>query len=220
MPALLDQNIFTQTNLDSAALTMLGSLLHNFCEPGAYRGVALRNGKAEATFTLRVDPGCAASQVNIDLATLAQAGQSGCGGDSGPTFTVHPKGYAIFHVSKGAGGYAVHLGISGAEGPAPKTFDSRQLKPGDIFAATLLRPGKYRATNALNKTHAEIVVSYPMIGKTAYEPGPAVNVECTAEGFLPKEIRVTPAQGQVFHCKTPVHLQIELVKADDGPKRS
>lgn len=218
MPALLDQNIFTQTNLDSAALTMLGSVLHNISEPGAYRGVALRNGAAEATFTLRVDEGCAASQVNIDLATLGQTGRSGCGGDSGPVFTVHPKGYAIFHVGEGAGGYAVHLG-SVTNGPAPKAFDSRHLKAGDIFTATLLRPGTYRATNALNKTHAEIVVSYPVTGKTAYKPGPAMSVECTAEGFAPKEIRLTPAQGQVFHCKTAAHLKIELVKADDGPKR-
>ena len=218
MPALLDQNIFTQTNLDSAALTMLGAVLHCFGEPGAYRGVALRNGKAEAAFTLRVDPGCAASQVNIDLATLARRGRSSCRGDSEPTFTVHPKGYAIFHVSQGAGGYAVHVG-SIADGPAPKVFDSRSLKAGDIFTATLMRPGTYRATNALNKTHAEIVVSYPTIGKTAYQPGPALSVECTGEGFSPKEIRLTPAQWQVFHCKTAAHLKIELVKPDDGPKR-
>ncbi len=220
MPALLDQNIFTQTNLDSAALTILGSVLHRFSEPGAYRGVALRNGQAEATFTLRVDPECAASQVNIDLATLGQTGQSGCGGGSGPVFTIHPKGYAIFHVSQGAGGYAVHLGRAAAEGPGPKAFDSRLLKAGDIFTATLLRPGTYRVTNALNKTHAAIVVSYPVMGKTAYQPGPAVSVECTSEGFAPKEVRLTPAQGQVFHCKTAAHLKVELVKADDGPKRS
>lgn len=219
MPALLDQNIFTQTNLDSGALTILGSVLHTFSEPGAYRGVALRNGSAEATFALRVDPECAASQVNIDLSALANTGPSGCGGGAGPAFAVHPKGYAVFHVGQGPGGYAVHLGIAGDEGPGPKAFDSRKLQPGDIFTATLLRPGTYRVTNALNKTHAEIVVSYPVVGKTAYKPGPAVSVECTGEGFAPKEIRLTPAQGQVFHCKAAAHLKIELVKADDGPKR-
>ncbi len=211
MGAPWDPAIFTQTNLDSAALTMLGSVRHCFGEPGDYRGVALRDGREEAAFTLRVDAGCADLQVHIDLATLGQ---------TGAVFMVRPAGHAIFHVSRGAGGFAVHLGnIAAAEGPVPKAFDSRQLKAGDIFTATLLRPGTYRVTNALNKTHAAIMVSYPVMGKTAYRPGPAVNVECVGEGFMPKEIRLTPAQGQVFHCQTAAHLTIELVKADDGPKR-
>ncbi|HEX3684774.1 MAG TPA: hypothetical protein VHU83_19715 [Bryobacteraceae bacterium] len=219
MNALLDQNIFLQTGLDSASLTQLGAIIHQFTEPGDYRGVALRGGQAEATFTLRVDPASAATQVNIDLATLqASATKSGCCGQAGnPVFTVNPTGYAVFHVSSGAGGYAAHVGKID-RGPQPKSFDSRHLAPGDLFSATIIRPGSYTASAAGVEGECQIVVAYPVRGAKPFQPPAALRVAVSDSGFKPKRVELKPAQGLIFELRQTTSLKIELVTPDDGPQ--
>ena len=39
MNLTFDRNLFTQIGLDSASLTMLGTIVHSFPQPGEYRGV-------------------------------------------------------------------------------------------------------------------------------------------------------------------------------------
>ncbi|MDE3179027.1 MAG: hypothetical protein KGM47_05135, partial [Acidobacteriota bacterium] len=149
MNAAAQAYLFKQTDLDSGSLTMLGAIVHQFAEPGEYRGVSLRNNQRDAVFYLKVEAGSAVNQVNIDLATLADGpgGQSPCGcGPSGAgavqSFLVGAKGHAVFHVSGGPGGFALHVGRSAQE-PQPREFDSIELKDGDLFTATFLRPGVY-----------------------------------------------------------------------------
>lgn len=216
--------LFTQTNLDSASLTMLGTVIHRFPELGTYRGVALRQGQTEATFTLTVTNDSAASQVNIDLAGLAQLGPdapgSGCCSPGGGErqFIVSPQGYVVFHVGQGLGGYAVHLGRM-EKGPQPKDFDSRELKLGDIFTAVVIRPGTYLVNNNRTGARAELVVSYPMGGgKVQYRPPAPLRIVVTENGFSPERIEAKPAQVQVYQIETPARIKIELVKADDGPR--
>lgn len=207
-----NQYIFTQTDLDSGALTMLGAVLHNPRETAEYRGMVLLDEQAVATFYVKVDPASAASQANIDLAELAEAADA----DRDRQFTISPSGYLVFHVTRGVGGFAVNLGKSGA-GPQPKSFDSRELKEGDLFAATLLRPGVYRVSNLHDRYRAEVVVDYPKPGETPYRPPEPSHIDCTVEGFRPEKIQLQAAQGLVFSCKTTVRIKIELVKPDDGP---
>jgi hypothetical protein len=219
MNALLDQNIFLQTGLDSASLTQLGAIIHQFSEAGNYRGVALRAGEAEATFTLRVDPASAATQVNIDLATLqASATKSGCCGQGGsPVFTVNPSGYAVFHVSSGTGGYAAHVGKID-RGPQPKSFDSRHLTSGDLFSATIIRPGSYAATATGVHGQCKIVVAYPVRGAKPFRPPAPLRVAVTSSGFEPERIELKPMQGLIFEIRETTSLKIELLEPDDGPK--
>jgi hypothetical protein len=209
---ILNQHIFTQTDIDSGALTMLGTVVHNQREPGEYRGLVLLSEQSVATFYLEVDPSSAASQVNIDLATLNEPVNT----EQGRQFTISPTGYVVFHVASGAGGFAVHLGKAGA-GPQPKSFDSRELRDGDLFAANLLRPGVYEISNLLGQGRAEAVVDYPKPGEAPYRPPEPARVDCTAEGFRPERIRLQAAQGLIFSCKTAARIKIELVKPDDGP---
>lgn len=209
-----DQHLYTQIGLDSGALTQLGAVVHAFGEPGEYRGTARRGDLPEATFQVSVDPGCAIAQVNIDLAMLVEDDDP-CGDDT-RRFTVHPQGFAVFRVSKGSGGYSVNVRRAD-ENRAVKAYDSRRLEEGDIFAAMLLRPGRYSIANELSKARGEVTVAYPTVGKTAYRPPAALHVDC-GDSIKPSAIRLKPAQGLNIHATGPARIAIELVEPDDGPK--
>jgi hypothetical protein len=172
MKARINQLLFTQTSLDSGALTMLGAVIHSFSEPGRYRGTVLRGERPTARFSLAVDDDCAETQVNVDLATLKPEEQ----------IQVNPRRFVVFHVSRGAGGYAVRVGrLSGEKEEA--VFDSRELRNGDTFAATLIRPGTYTVANVNNRARGQVVVAYPKVGvrRTAPQtpsPSPAPDGRC------------------------------------------
>jgi len=220
--------LFSQIGLDSGALTLLGSVVHRFTEPGEYRGVALRPNAPASVFYLTVEKDRAINQVSIDLAALAEPGASSqacctCGkmhdGPSQGHFLLGAGGYVAFHVSGGPGGFAVRLGKS-ADQPQPKDFDSAAITGGDLFAATILRPGRYSVKN-LAQTGAqagEIDVAYPAPGETAYQPPPPIRIDCTHTGFDPAKVALTAMQGSLFVCHVPSRLKIELVTALDPPK--
>jgi len=239
MATTLDRNFFTQIGVDSGALTMLGAIVHTFGEPGEYRGVVLSEAdggdeRSEATFYVSVDRECAVASVNIDLASLAgtasQAASAGpesdsdccCGpegdvsGGAGPHYTVHPKGYAVFSVSGGAGGYAVNV-RKAVEDPELNAYDSRTLHAGDIFSAILARPGRYSVRNELGDAKAAVTVSYPGDGKRAYRP-PAPEVVELRDTIEPAQIALKPLQGLNFKVHTDARIVIELEEADDGPR--
>lgn len=213
-----DSYLFTQFGLDSAALTMPASVIHSFCEAGQYRGTVRRSAGPEATFYVSVDKHCAVAQVNIDLAKIVagppDAGE--CCGDGGEhRFVVHPKGYVLFHVGGGAGGYSVNIRIASEERALP-AYDTRQLQPGDRFAGVLLRPGTYSMRNQAGKAEGELVVAYPVLGRTPNRPAP-VSIVC-GDYFDPPRVELVPAQGIVFDIQQAAHIKVELLRADDGPK--
>jgi len=216
--------IFTQFGLDSGALTILGRVIHQFGAPGEYRGAALLPNAPAVPFYVTVDKGSAANQVQIDLAALTNtpAGSGGCscgknhGGPSAAHCFVGAKGYAVFHVSGGAGGHAVR--IVGVE-KSQLEFDSTALAKGDLFAATILRPGRYAVTNLTQAGTAagNIEVSYPVTGRAPYRPAEPARVSCTTAGFSPAAIELTAAQSCVFNCEASSRIKIELVTPLDPP---
>jgi len=216
MRAFIHHHLFTQTSLDSGSLTMLGSVVHNFSEPGNYRGRVVRGTETTASFRLRVDEECPAMQVNIDLATLASpvpepvVDESACP-EPGRQFAVNPKGYTLFYVSQGRGGYATLVGKP-EEGYEAQPFDSRELKEGDMFASTIIRPGIYSVVNVVTGAQGEIAVAYPRIGTAPYRPPAPVFIECTENALAPDRIEIKPAQGQVYRCRVPSRIAIELIR--------
>jgi len=228
MKAYINHHIFTQTSLDSGALTMLGAIIHNFPEPGIYHGTVFQGPETVALFQLLVEEDSPAMQADIDLAALkAPAECCDCGSEGHDVeqyFSVNPKGYAVFYVSRGAGGYAVQVAKVPAEGDkeqqkkrAAAAFDSRELKDGDLFAATLIRPGTYSVTNENAKATGQIAVAFPKPGKAPFRPGDPVSIECTAAVFRPAKIAIEASQGQLYRVKVPSRIKIELLKPDDGP---
>jgi hypothetical protein len=99
-------------------------------------------------------------------------------------------------------------------------FDSRELTEGDIFAVTMIRPGTYSVTNVHADTRGEIVVTYPKLGKVPYRPSNPITIDCTKKAFNRKEIKIAPAQGQVYHIKTRSRIKIELLRPDDGASKA
>jgi hypothetical protein len=233
MNLTFDQNVFTQVGLDSGSLTVLGSVVHSFQEPGEYRGSVHKVDGGQAVFYITVDKNSPAAHVNIDLATLKEFSEKSeedcCDEETVNHFTVNPKGYAVFHVSAGSGGFSVHVRRT-EEDPNEKVFNSQQLGEGDIFSAVILRPGTYSMSNRLGadsekgkekekeKERARAVVSYPEMDKTAYRPPEPVRVQVSPRGFEPARISLKPAQGLVFDIKTSARIVIELVEPDDGPR--
>lgn len=229
---IVDRNFFTQIGLDSGSLTLLGCVIHTFAEPGDYRCVVLQGDATQAVFYISSDPSCPAAGVNIDLAALAgvapagaTASDCGCGGGSsgqgsaqGQRFTVHPKGYAVFHVSGGAGGYVVHARRA-VEDRDVLGYQTSSLVAGDIFSAVLARPGRYSIRNTLGEGRAEVTVDYPGTGRTPYTPPAAEVVEVGAR-FEPATIAVKPMQGINFNIRADARIVIELLEPDDGPRAS
>lgn len=210
-----DQNLFTQIGLDSGSLTILSAVIHNFREPGEYRGSVQQEGGDQSVFYITVDKNSSVAQANIDLASLNKPVDVCCEA-SRNHFTVNPKGYAVFHVSSGSGGYSVHIRRAD-EDTKVKVFNSQELGEEDKFSAIIIRPGIYSVTNTFTNAKAEVVVAYPGAGKVAYRPPAPVRVEEEHKNFEPRQIKIKPGQGILFECKARARYKIELVKADDGP---
>ena len=166
MNSITDLPVFTQTSFDSGALSGLGAVVHRLAQPGEHRVTVLQGEKPIQTFPLRVLampaqppaappsasvphplPTAGPVEVHVDLGRVL-----GAPGQVAPLLpedlAVVVQGYAVFHAPPGSSGLAVQLHAPQAETGAP-SFDSRQLQNGDIFAVTLLRPGRYSLTNAL-----------------------------------------------------------------------
>jgi len=226
MKTLVNRHLFTQTGVDSGALTMHGMVIHTFREAGEYQIALLWNNETIRRFPLIVDNSAEAMQVDIDLVAL-QRHDTHHGAEE--QFMLKPGGNTVFYVSRGAGGYAVLATRLGEQQPreegqgkrpertpTPAPFDSRELRDGDMFAVTLLRPGAYSLTNAPGRAKGELVVAYPK-QRTRYDPTPEpVTVECTDKGFVPSRVELQPMQGLVFRVLTPSRIRIDLSKPDDG----
>ena len=214
--------LFRQPGLDSGSLTMLGTAVHRFTKAGSYRGVSVRNGVRDAVFYVTVVDGDAVNQVDIDLASLSldrRPAGCDCAPDGGRRFVLATHGYAVFHVSGGAGGFAVHVGRAATE-PQAREFDSERLAGGDMFAATVLRPGRYSVAEVVRGgpgAKAELDVAYPAASKTAYQPPGVVRVAVTERGFEPAAVRMTAFQACLFTCAAPARIKIALVRPYDAP---
>ncbi len=222
MKPILNPLVFSQINLDSASLTMLTSTVHNVSEAGIYDGTIKRGSDTVGLFRLSaidVSTNCcteAKSQVNIDLKSLDLPAADHIESLSNNCFQLKTGGYAVFHVSGGAGGYSVELQKTGEQ--KTKVFDSKKLGETDNFIATVLRPGTYNITNVDNKTNAELVVAYPEIGKIPKQPQ-AIKVECNAKAITPEKIKINPTEPLLFSFKTPSRIKIELTKPEDRPRK-
>jgi hypothetical protein len=215
---MINTQLFTQIGLDSGALSQLGSVVHQVSEPGDYRGVVLRGDDQVADFSFVVAKE-GRSQLDLDVAALDAGGQDddcGCGPTSHDTTPLAVGGYLLVHVGSGRGRYAVVVSIVDASGKESRqVFDSRELGAGDIFAATVLRPGRYGVTNAADGSTARLEVPYPEPGREPLRLGDPVTIKVGRGGFSPDEVKVKPGQGQTYAVETGARVVIELVEPYD-----
>lgn len=218
---MISTSIFTQVGLDSGALTLLGVVARRLEQAGQYRGVVLVDDATVGDFQFTVaDEGL--TQLDIDLA-MARGRDAGCGcGKSGRTGSLRVGGYVVFHVGSGDDRYSVVITRMVGQEEAV-VFDSRRLEKNDVFAATVLRPGRYTVTNSENQARADLEVAMPQRGRTPYRPAEPLHIVVGPE-FSPSEIAVGSGQGQVYTSLSEARIVIELVEPYDpepkpGPPR-
>ena len=216
MKSYINKRIISQTTLDSGEITPMMAIMHTFTEPGSYNVTVFQGDKQTATFPLIVDENAPQMLNRIDL------GSANC------SCAVNPKAPTVFHAPNGNRGYAVLVEkFDGTAGS--KVFDSKNLQDGDIFFATLLRPGDYQASNKRG-AKCKISVSPPktkrMMFTVTSQQGTnrpkieTVQVECTATGFKPENVNIQPAQPLVFMIKTPSRIKIEYETAEEQKEQA
>jgi hypothetical protein len=217
MNARINTHALRQTTIESAQLGVLGSIAHPIAEDGVYSGTVFQRGIQIASFRLTVDAKFANTQVDVDLSKLDSDDRCPEKHRGAHEFELKSKGFVVLYVSEGPGDFYVVLSRLGE---AQKVdFDSRTLKSGDLFIASMLRPGEYAMVDQLGKAKGRISVAYPKVGKEPYRPGEPARVVVSPEAFKPAEVKIGAAQAVVFSFETPKSaIQVKLEKPDDGPK--
>lgn len=219
MKARINTHAFRQICLESDALGVLASIAHPLAEAGKYRGVVRQDGIEVAAFRASVEVDATKQQADVDLARLADTRRRLSSRVEEPLYRVKPGGWLVLFVSEGPGGFSVLVDRVEEEGGS--SFDSRELGEGDVFIATLIRPGRYRLRERDGRYEGSLTVTYPAPGEKPYQPQPPVTVKVTSKGFDPSELSVSPTQGVVFAVQTSsAAIKIDCVEPDDGPRKA
>ncbi len=183
MKARVNTFALQQSCLQSSALGVLGSIAHPIGKPGEFTGRVMQGRVQVAEFSLHADPDVAATQATIDLARIA--GPSLVGQPyKVHKYSVNSDGYLMLFVSEGPGEFWVQLSSPGKDRPRV-VFDSRRLKPGDLFIATLIRPGTHQAR--MPKGVAAIRVRAPEASDHRFQPPPAGRHDLHENRICPQE---------------------------------
>ena len=211
---MINTTLFTQIGLDSGALTRLGAVIHPVSEPGSYRGVVLVGDEQVADFAFVVAQG-GRTQLDVDVAALTEERDDncGCGPKSDRMAPLAPGGHLVVHVGSGRSAYWVLLSAEDS-GQSRVELDTRELRSGDLFAATVLRPGRYAVTNTVSGASATLEVPYPESGRQPMQFGDPVRVRVSG-GFEPAELTARPGQGQLYAVEEAARIVLELVEPYD-----
>jgi hypothetical protein len=207
MKAKVNLQLLKTTTFDSGALGMLTMVLHQFRSDGHYQAAIMQQGLAVTDVDFEVDEKSEMMQLNIDLAQTvrkSKARPEDCcfKSEKQPVGVVSPKGYVLFHASSGDG-YSVT--VSNTEGKV--VFDSTKLGDGDLFAVSLLEPGKYSMANTIGSVEGEIVVSLAPEAAKRISTLETLHIDMGEKET--KHIEVTSSQGLVFHIKDSARILIE-----------
>jgi hypothetical protein len=195
-------------------------LVHRFPQAGTYQAVVLRDGQRVGTTCFRVTDQTAATQLNIDLASVAPpAGPAGCACREHPESApaVSPEGYVLFHAPRGIGAYAVVVGE--AKEGAQAVYDSRTLSDGDLFALVLIDPTTYGVESPGVAGKAEIRVA-PIPPGTDLRTVAPVYIDATGQGFQPAQLSVHAGQGIVFRARGAKRIVITKRAAPQAARRA
>jgi hypothetical protein len=223
--AFINTRFLNQTEFDSAAPWGAAVVAVELEQPGTYELAVGRKGKPFVRLPFAVGPEPAPPgekaapagapeqdmrrAVSVDLFKLARRNAT-----LPELPSLAGKGWVSFSSAQPLPDHHVALRATGSRTDA---FDSRKLGERSVFGLTLIRPGRYALENEIAGSKAEIVVSYPKRGKTAYRPPDPLQVKVTKDGFGRDSFALSPGQGIVFRFATESRIRIRLVEPDDGP---
>jgi hypothetical protein len=205
MKPYINKRILTQSTLDSGEITPMMAIMHRFAQPGIYNVSVFQGDKPTSEFPLIVDENASVRLNRIDLGTA----NCGC--------TVNSRAATVFHAPRAIRGYSIS--VEKFEGTKKsKVFTNKTLQDGDIFFATLLRPGNHYASNQ-QEAKCKISVSPPKTGRMPFTVTTCqgisrptfetVQIECTAKGFKPDNVTIETGQPLFFLIKAPSRIKIE-----------
>lgn len=212
----LNRYLFTETGADSAALNVLGTLVHRFPDEGDYLIRVRRDDELVGSRLLAVSDDYHTIQATYDLASFNDAdagddpGGCSCEGDFD---CIREDGVAVFHVGTGPGGYSATIDPVG-ERRERREFDSDELVEDDLFSVLLLRPGRYTARNEVDGAEMAVTVRYPD-GRTDAARQDAELVTVDDDGFGAEAVELDPARGLSFLIEDPARIVVELDSADE-----
>lgn len=218
MLARVNTYALRQTSLESARLGTLATVAHPMTKPGRFAATVYSSETVVARFGLLVADDQTAAQADVDLASLVSGAARGRTSIApGEERTLRTGGYLVLYVSEGAGGFWMVLDhLPEREGKPMRVFDTRMLGPGDMFVATLLRPGIYAMAEAAG-AQGTIEVSYPTPGPKPFQPDAPHLVKVTKEGFHPDKLVTAPTQGVIFTIEmVGGAIRIELREPNDS----
>ncbi|MFN0104848.1 MAG: hypothetical protein ACKV2U_22540 [Bryobacteraceae bacterium] len=207
MNTRINFQVLNIVNQDSGALGPLGMAIHQFAEPGRYHVGVHREGRTVADTEFQVDAD-GDTQINIDLTAVARRnprkGDCECKGSHDDVAVVSPKGYVLFHAS-GGDGYSATVAAECERA----VFDSAKLGKGDLYATSLLEPGKYTVRNAMGTAKAEIEVTLTPEDAKRIKTVEPQYMDVKSKTFEPAAIKLVSSQGLVFRIKDHARVVIE-----------
>lgn len=224
MKVRINRNFLEQTSFDSGMPSGLGIVIHKFEAPGEYEISLVQEdrvvervplvvaGESGDESRLAMWQGEAPQHVSIEM---GQAELQRPTTEVLRPYIVRAGGYMSFTTISHENAAAI---VARSRSEREELFDSRRLNTGDMFAVTLVRPGRYALRNTETDARGQITVAYPTVGDEPYRPPGPVAVECTEQGFSTSEIDLMPAQGIIFRIHTASRIQIDLEEPDDGPQ--
>lgn len=215
MRAMINPGLL-QTNSDSGSLNLLGRIAHPVGKPGVYLGTLFQGDSLVTHFHVVADASNVLPQTNIDLASLVPGAPGGCPncppGSTQAQFSVNPKGYLIFYVSHGTGGFAVTL--TDTANPANPVFDSRNLQAGDYYVVNVVGAGQYKVTNSVTQQAHDLEVKAPVsIPGVQFKPLAPLRIQVNAQGFDQAKVQVMALQPKVYLIQSPTRIKIDLTSA-------
>lgn len=215
MKHFLNRHILSLTVLDSGLITPLMAIMHRFETPGRYSATVFQGDDAVAMFNLVVNKDAPLCNIKIDVGAVDQ-----------PVYAVNPQASVLFNSPRGSGGYHVVVKALGDEAKLG-AYDTRELQEGDVFMATLIRPGYYSAKNQYRATcnisvaplRRGAIQFNPALGRGIIRNGAEpVTIECAKEYFKPQKVDVGSAQALLFTMRAPLRIRIELERLEEAGK--
>ncbi len=227
MKAVLNHTLFNIREVGTDRLNMLGVIVHRMGkEEELLGGRILQRGKEVGRFALQVTARCEQPTCKVDIGARRQPLRH--------ELQVAPGGHVVFQVSGSGQGYGVQLvrpprdgrgdGEADVGSPVPvageTVFDSRKLGPGDLFAVTLVVPGRYTVEEELSGKRVGFRVTRANPDKplrpARLQP---VEIHVGSREITPADFEIGCTQGQVYAVQDRARLRIRLEEVDRGTVR-
>jgi hypothetical protein len=208
---VLNREVFSRRAHEVTALRVLGTLIHRFMDAGTFELFVFGDGSLRHRAPVNVSEG-GPFQINIDMTE-----------QMAERFHISPGGALGFFASGGSGQYHVRVDQIKGKERAIVLDSTKGIPAGDLYAVTLVRPGRYRVTDPVNKAEAVIYVDMPPRPEPS-KPGDVRSASRTPvryrhdqptglvvakDEIKPREVKILAGQTVVFECSVPASIRVE-----------